>query len=220
MTMKVSRGLTLGAAVCAVLLASVAVDAKGSKNKKSQAAASAVQACDGSGAGGMMNGKAGPGGPFAGTEPFALRYFDEIDADQNGQLSREEISAWVTARRAQFEQEMQARFQAADTNGDGLLSQEEARLGMPRLYEHFQFVDANGDGYVSLAELDMLRDRDQLHDRIQDRLRAADANGDGQLDLAEVQVAFPGLATRFALLDANGDGVLTLDELLHPLGPG
>jgi Ca2+-binding EF-hand superfamily protein len=147
-----------------------------------------------------------------------LRHFDAIDADGNGQLSRAEVTAWTERVREQARARLVQQFQAADVNGDGQLSREEARAGTPRLYEHFEFVDANGDGLVSLAELAQLRDREQVRQRVIERLRAADVNRDGKLDLAEVQVAFPGLAARFKLLDRDGDGYLTPDDVQQGLG--
>jgi Ca2+-binding EF-hand superfamily protein len=217
--MTMSRGLILTAAVCAALLAAGTVDAKGAKKKRAAQVAPAPSAA-------MMTPPAGGPAGMAGTpapgpwdgEPLVLRYFDDIDADRNGQLSRTEITAWTEKVREQARARVLAQFKAADVNGDGQLSREEARAGTPQLYEHFEFVDANGDGQVSLAELAQLRDREQMRQRVIERLRAADANRDGKLDLAEVQVAFPGLAARFTLLDRDGDGYLTPDDVQHGLG--
>jgi Ca2+-binding EF-hand superfamily protein len=176
-------------------------------------AAQATQAaavCDGSGPGPMGRGMFGAGGP--GGSPGILDNFDAIDADKSGSLSKEELTTWFEQRQEQFRLEMQERVKKADTDGNGLLTREEAKLGLPHLYEHFEFVDANGDGSISLAELEQLRDRDQLRLRIQDRVKAADKDGDGKLNLAEVQAAFPGLAPRFAALDKDGDGFLTVED--------
>jgi Ca2+-binding EF-hand superfamily protein len=145
-------------------------------------------------------------------ESFLLRFFDQIDADHDQQLSRAEIEAWAGKMRAQFQAEVLRRFLAADSNADGRLSREEAQVGAPRIYEHFEFLDANSDGAVTLAELQQLRDPALMRQRILERVRAADANGDGRLDMAEVQRAFPGLAARFALLDRDNDGYLTPDD--------
>jgi Ca2+-binding EF-hand superfamily protein len=213
--MTMSRGLILTAAVCAALLVAGDVDAKGPKKKKRAAQAAPVTAVVPAPAAAV------PGAAVAATansEPWVLRHFDAIDSDRNGQLSRAEITAWTDQVRAQARQQLLAQFKAADVNGDGQLSREEARAGTPRVYEHFEFVDANGDGLVSLAELAQLRDREQVRQRVIERLRAADVNRDGKLDLAEAQVAFPGLAVRFTLLDRDGDGYLTPDDLERPLG--
>jgi Ca2+-binding EF-hand superfamily protein len=210
--MTMSRGLMVTAAVCAVLLAAGDVDAKGPKKKKRAMQAAPVATA-------VVPAAAGPVAAMpASGEPFLLRHFDAIDADRNGQLSRAEITAWAEQAREQARLQLLAQFKAADVNSDGQLSREEARLGTPRLYEHFEFVDANGDGQVSLAELAQLRDREQMRQRVIERLRQADQNRDGRLDLAEVQVAFPGLAARFAQIDRDGDGYLTPDDLGQRLG--
>ena len=221
--MTVSRGLILAAAVAALLMTAAAADAKSAKKKRVAlpAATAAAPACSsGSGVTGMggmgMGGGAGAGAGLqqgaAPGEPFVLRYFDEIDTDRNQQLSRAEIEAWVKQARAQLAAQIKERFVAADTNADGQLSMDEARLGAPRLYEHFAFVDANQDGMLTLGELQQLGDRDLMRQRILERVRAADRDGNGKLDLAEVQAAFPGMAANFALLDRDHDGYLTPDD--------
>lgn len=217
--MRLTRGMVLAAAVSAVLLASAGADAKAGKNRNMGAAQATQSAavCDGSGPGPMGRGMFGAGGP--GGSPGILENFDAIDADKSGSLSKEELTTWFEQRREQFRLEMQERVKAADTDGNGLLTRDEAKLGLPHLYEHFEFVDANGDGSVSLAELEQLRDRDQLRQRIQDRVKAADKDQDGKLNLAEVQAAFPGLAPRFAALDKDGDGFLTVEDFGRFMGP-
>jgi Ca2+-binding EF-hand superfamily protein len=58
---------------------------------------------------------------------------------------------------AKFEE----RFKAADKDGDGALTKEEAKAaGLNRLVDHFDQVDANHDGKVTIDELrDALRSR-------------------------------------------------------------
>jgi hypothetical protein len=46
-----------------------------------------------------------------------------------------------------------ARLQAADTNGDGLISKAEAQASLPRLAKHFDRIDTNHDGQISPEEL-------------------------------------------------------------------
>lgn len=217
--MRMTRGMVLAAAVSAVLLASAGADAKAGKNRNANAsqAPQSAAVCDGSGPGPMGRGMFGAGGPSG--SPGILDNFDSIDTDKSGSLSKAELTAWFEQRQEQARLELQERVKKADTDGNGLLTREEAKLGLPHLYEHFEFVDANGDGSISLAELEQLRDRDQLRLRIQDRVKTADKDGDGKLNLAEVQAAFPGLAPRFAALDKDGDGFLTLEDFGRFMGP-
>ena len=213
-----TRGLVLAVAVCAALAATGAAEAK-SKKKRSAAAPVAATAPATTGPGSTAPGPAAMPGMGGGPgEPWVLQYFDQIDADRNGQLSRAEITAWVGNTREQMRQQFLAKFRAADANGDGQLSRDEARGGMPQLYEHFEFVDAGGDGLVSLAELEQLRDPARLRARVLERVRQADQDRDGRLNLAEVQVAFPGLAARSTLLDRDGDGYLTPDDFGRHVG--
>lgn len=49
--------------------------------------------------------------------------------------------------------ELQKRFAAADKNGDGRLTKEEAQAGMPMVYKHFDEIDKAHAGSVSLADI-------------------------------------------------------------------
>jgi len=84
--------------------------------------------------------------------------FDELDVNKDGQLDASEMNARRDAMRAERQAEATKRWQAADKDGDGALSREEA-AGMPRLAEHFDEVDANKDGKVERAEMHEFRQR-------------------------------------------------------------
>jgi len=212
--MKSSTGLILAAAVAALLVAGPVEAGKKKKSASPPPAAAqsglATGQCDGSG---PAEKGAGPGGSFGAGGSFLLERFDEIDTSKDGLLSKEEIEAWVAQVREQMQARQQERFAAADTDGDGALSREEARVGAPHLFDHFDFLDADGNGLLTLAELEQLRDRELLRQRVLERIRLADTDSNGKLDLAEVQVAFPQLATRFAQMDRDGDGYLSVEEL-------
>ena len=49
--------------------------------------------------------------------------------------------------------ELQKRFAAADKNGDGKLTKEEAQAGMPMVYKHFDEIDKAHAGAISLADI-------------------------------------------------------------------
>ena len=48
---------------------------------------------------------------------------------------------------------MREKFDAADTDHDGLISRDEAAKGLPHIAKHFDAIDANHDGKLSMQEL-------------------------------------------------------------------
>lgn len=108
------------------------------------------------------------------------------------------------------------RLKAADTNGDGMLSQQEA-AALPRIAANFAAIDANHDGQVTFDELRayMKAQRGQHGAKA---FKTADTNGDGRVSRDEFMAQ---AAARFDRLDANKDGFLTPDELkaAHRHGP-
>ncbi|MBL8522205.1 MAG: hypothetical protein JNN20_00815 [Betaproteobacteria bacterium] len=50
-------------------------------------------------------------------------------------------------------QKAHERLKAADKNGDGKISREEANASMPRLAKNFDAIDANKDGFVTKEEM-------------------------------------------------------------------
>ncbi len=78
--------------------------------------------------------------------------FKTLDADGNGEVTLEELSAGSTAR-----------FNDIDTNGDGLLSAEEIAAGQQNRAERratrmIERLDADEDGQLSQAEIEARRD--------------------------------------------------------------
>jgi Ca2+-binding EF-hand superfamily protein len=55
---------------------------------------------------------------------------------------------------AQMEKVMREQFVAADRNGDGKLTREEAKGKMPRVYDNFARIDVEKKGYITLRELE------------------------------------------------------------------
>jgi len=53
----------------------------------------------------------------------------------------------------QSDQEVIARFKAADLNGDGKLTREEAEKGLPRVAMVWDKVDVDRRGYITLEQL-------------------------------------------------------------------
>jgi Ca2+-binding EF-hand superfamily protein len=98
------------------------------------------------------------------------------------------------------------KIKAADTNGDGVISREEAKA-LPRLAQHFDQIDADKNGSISMDEMKAMhaRHREGRFDRM-------DTDRDGKVSRAEAE-RFPQMADKFGKLDANGDGFITKDEL-------
>jgi Ca2+-binding EF-hand superfamily protein len=220
--MTIPRAMTLTAAVGAALLLAGAAEA-GSKKRSRAVAAPAATAPVCSQAPGSM----GPGVGMAGHGPGAGPMgggslpdrFDEIDVDKSGQLSRDEVKAWSAARQQEMRRRVEDHIKAADANGDGQISLDEAKAKLPMAYDHFEFLDANKDGQISMAEFERLRDPGAMRAEVLARLKAADNDNDGKLNLAEVQVAFPAVAPRFSQLDKDNDGFLTAVDFAFLVGP-
>lgn len=100
------------------------------------------------------------------------------------------------------------RLKAADQNGDGLISRNEAQAYMPGLATRFDAVDTNKDGNLTTAELDAARasfGRGGRGGRGGGWMQW-DANGDGQLSREEA-------TARFDAVDTNKDGTLSAEEM-------
>jgi hypothetical protein len=85
---------------------------------------------------------------------------------KQGRLWRAAVASLVMVGATAFAQDkpaaspderLAARFAKADTNGDGALSIEEAKAGMPRVAEHFGAIDADGNGSVTVEEIKQAR---------------------------------------------------------------
>lgn len=120
---------------------------------------------------GQSDGPRGPRGP--------MFNFEEVDADNDGKITQEEIAAHAAAR-----------FAEADTDGDGALSADEmlARLEAQRAERMkdraarmVERRDANNDGRLTADEM-APRNTDRMFSRL-------DANDDGAISEEELEKA-------------------------------
>ena len=113
---------------------------------------------------------------------------------------------------------MVERLKQADTDGNGLISRDEAKA-LPRLAKHFDEIDANHDGQLSSDEMRAYHQAmhakhgQERQARMAEHWKKIDTDGDGRVSLAEAQANAPRLAQHFQQLDANGDGFITPDEM-------
>lgn len=87
------------------------------------------------------------GGPDFDIEALEDDIFNQLDADNNASLSRQEFSRenLEAAHRTVFRTH---RFKQMDANGDGALTKDE----MPNPLEHLRKMDSNADGKVTREE--------------------------------------------------------------------
>ena len=102
--------------------------------------------------------------------------FEELDANSDGEITREEMNAV-----------RQERFSQIDANSDGVLSLEEIEAhGQERVKKHAERMierrDANGDGVLSMDEMQSDKRADRRFDRI-------DSDSDGAISKAEFEAA-------------------------------
>jgi Ca2+-binding EF-hand superfamily protein len=129
------------------------------------------------------------------------RLFERIDANKDGEVTHEEAEAGAVAIR---NEERAARFKQLDANGDGRLTLEESKL--PQRF--FEKLDKNTDHALSLEEFSAMPDFGARHREFE--FAQADKNHDGKVTKAEAADA---AKERFDKVDTNHDGVITRDEL-------
>lgn len=83
--------------------------------------------------------------------------FDAADANKDGKLETAEMDAHRDKMRVEMRAKAEERWKAADADGDGALSRDEATASMPRLAERFDKFDSNGDGKIARDEMHNVR---------------------------------------------------------------
>jgi Ca2+-binding EF-hand superfamily protein len=131
--------------------------------------------------------------------PMLSQNFDAIDANKDGQLSRDEMRAYHQAHRGEG-------WAQLDADKDGTISRDEAKVA-PRLSSSFDALDVNKDGKLSRDEM-----RSAWAGRGHRHGPHMDANADGLISRDEAKSA-PMLSQNFDAIDANKDGSLSRDEI-------
>ncbi len=129
-----SKLLATAISALMIVAAGVATAAPGNGEMKAK-----LQALDTSGDGKISREEAAQSKGLA-------KHFDQIDANKDGFLTREEFAA-QRARMAA------AKLKAVDKDGDGRISRVEAEAKAPRLAKNFDQIDTNKDGYLSKEEI-------------------------------------------------------------------
>jgi hypothetical protein len=84
--------------------------------------------------------------------PALASRFNELDANKDGLLSIDEVTADQRMHSVRIVRDLQEDFTAADRNADGMLTKTEA-AEMPIVDEFFGEMDANADGFVTKEEI-------------------------------------------------------------------
>lgn len=147
----------------------------------------------------------GPGRQGPGPRGSAAM-FEQVDANRDGRVTWEETWTFV-----------EARFRAADRDGNGGLSQAEMREAMQAAWQARRAAAQQGQAGPGPGA-GPGAGQGPGHGRHQEAMfRALDANRDGSVTLEEIR---PAVEARFRWLDANLDNVVERSELpQRPQGP-
>lgn len=145
--------------------------------------------------------------------------FARLDADNNGQLSREEMRAQRGEHRGRRGDHRGGPpggppgggFEGADANNDGNITRDEF---LARPIQMFERLDANHDGVISAAERPQRQERGERGGDDGPRAERGDrpnpdTDGNGTISRAEFTAMGAGM---FDHLDANNDGRVTREE--------
>jgi Ca2+-binding EF-hand superfamily protein len=124
--------------------------------------------------------------------------------------------------KAEFQQNIDSRFGAVDTNKDGSLTKAEITAAQARALQQaqameaqrveaeFKKLDTNRDNQLSVAEFKAVAPPVKAAETPDQMIAALDSNKDGKISAAEYR-AQP--MANFDKADANHDGILTAQEV-------
>jgi Ca2+-binding EF-hand superfamily protein len=137
--------------------------------------------------------------------PRLRHYFDQIDTDKDGRLSRAELERGVVY--------LQQRRRPSDvvfvliemSDCDECCAEE-----LQQVYDTLRKLDKNQDGKIDASELRTAREQ-LVQQRVDNLLKELDADKDGRISREEAK----GMVRRhFDRLDTNHDGFIDREELL------
>ncbi|MEB3198183.1 MAG: hypothetical protein VKP62_13365 [Candidatus Sericytochromatia bacterium] len=169
--------------------------------------------------------------------------FKQLDQDQNGGLSFEELLQGATRaainadEKERIYEQTKLNFTKWDADNDGRLSPKEycepglAPDPAPPCPDVYRKQDADGDGALSFQEMLLAagheraqgQEREAIYSKVKTRFQALDRNQDMKVSLAEFcgEVTLPGnpCDDRFKKLDRDADGRLSVTELFEGFEP-
>ncbi len=86
-------------------------------------------------------------------DTYHKAHFSEMDTNKDGKVTQAEMDAAHGKKVEKCNVGLDSRFEKSDINNDGVLSKDEAEIGMPAVFSHFDEFDANKDGKVSSQEM-------------------------------------------------------------------
>lgn len=140
--------------------------------------------------------------------------FARLDADRNGQLSREEMRAERSERGDRGHRGRRGGhrggpgLERADANNDGNITRDEF---LARPLEMFNRIDANHDGVIQASERPQRAERGERGERRAERPDRPNRDADGNGTFSRAEFTAMG-ASMFERLDANSDGRVTQEE--------
>ena len=138
--------------------------------------------------------------------PYGAELFAYMDRDGSQDLTRAELRRYLVLqelRKGGKQQELVTKFNAADKDGDGLISRDE----FPAAEMLFQRFDRDGDGQVTLSEARAYA----MEEEVTKVFTEYDADLSGTLSPEELPEEG---REPFSLADANADGQISGDEAL------